>query len=53
MTRSIVLNRAEAEFIVDACVKDGAEQWFVLQDELREQWGMAPREHGENETYDE
>jgi hypothetical protein len=42
MTRSIELNRAEAEFIVDACSKNGAPQWAALESELRQRWGMTP-----------
>jgi len=43
MPRPIELSRDEAEFIVEACERDGAAQWFPLQDELRRRWGMPPR----------
>ncbi len=43
--RPIDLSRDEAEFIVDACEKDGAPQWYRLSEELRRIWGMVPRDY--------
>ncbi len=40
--RPIELSRQEAEFIVDACERDGAQQWMDLAAQLREIWGMSP-----------
>ena len=44
--RPIYINRAEAEFIDDACLKDGAAQWHSLQDQVREKFGMATMDRG-------
>lgn len=40
--RPIYIDRAEAEFIDDACIEDGAPQWHELQDQVREKFGMTP-----------
>lgn len=40
--RPIYIDRAEAEFIDDACIKDGAPQWHELQDQVRDKFGMTP-----------
>lgn len=39
--RLVSLDRAEAEFIVDACERDGAPQWMELAATLRKQWGYG------------
>jgi hypothetical protein len=40
--RPIYIRRDEAEFIDDACLKDGAPQWHNLQDQVRDKFGMTP-----------
>ena len=45
--RPIYIRRDEAEFIDDACLKDGAPQWHELQDQVREKFGMTPLKRSE------
>lgn len=40
--RSIQIDRAEAEFLVDACERDRIPQWMELAAEIRKLFGMAP-----------
>jgi hypothetical protein len=39
---TVRLFRDQAEFIVDACEKDGARQWDSLNEEVRRVFGMGP-----------
>ena len=47
--RQVKLTRQEAEFIIEACERDGAPLWLYLADDLRDLFGMPPRQQDEIE----